>query len=106
MLSMTNSVIIHLFENTWKSISNKAIVNAHKQFSFTKNCSTQYKVVLFYEAILNNFYNRTKSIALLFDLQKAFDVGNHQLFLKKLSSYGLREPAKLCLITLMLGKEF
>lgn len=41
--------------------------------------------------VMKNFNNRTKSIAILFDFQKNFDVLNRYILLYKLYAYGTRE---------------
>ena len=60
------------------------------QFGFRKSHSTNHALIEITEKIRKALDNRKFACGIFVDLQKAFDTVNHEILLKKLEHYGLR----------------
>ena len=60
---------------------------------FLGNCSTATALAQLYDIWLTASENTELSAALLLDLSAAFDIVDHQIFLRKLASYGFSESS-------------
>ena len=59
------------------------------QSGFRRSKSTHDHFLRFYNSIIHGFNNNMKSVAIFFDLEKAFDKINHKAILLKLKSLKL-----------------
>ena len=64
------------------------------QFGFRKQHSTSHALLSIIDEIRHNLDNNTFSCGIFVDLEKAFDTVNHNILLKKLEHYGIRDVAK------------
>ena len=67
------------------------IINPH-QWGFRRGLSTDIAIGKFLERVIEGFNENKYGIGVFLDLQKAFDLVNHSLLLRKLHHYGLRGP--------------
>ena len=66
------------------------------QFGFRKNRSTELAVTNIHNALLGNLDNNMLTCTIFLDLAKAFDSVDHNILLKKLDKYGIRnKPLQL-----------
>ena len=61
-----------------------------KQFGFQKEHSTEHAILQLTNQILQSFEQNKLTIGIFIDLSKAFDTVNHNILLRKLSFYGIR----------------
>ena len=61
-----------------------------KQFGFQKDNSTEHAILQLTNQILQSFDQDKFTIGIFIDLSKAFDTVDHNILLKKLSIYGIR----------------
>ena len=64
------------------------------QFGFRKQHSTSHALLSIIDEIRHNLDNNTFSCGVFVDLEKAFDTVNHNILLKKLEHYVIRDVAK------------
>lgn len=55
-----------------------------------KKSNTEKAILNLTNQIMQNFYSNTKSFAIFVDLQKAFDLVDHNILLEKLEAYGVQ----------------
>ena len=75
-----------------KFIQKEKILNG-TQFGFQKHKSSTDAVLHLIEALQENYDNLKFSVAVFFDLAKAFNSISHKIFLKKIEAYGFSESA-------------
>ena len=78
---MYNRLYSHLIEND---------ILYDKQFGFQKEHSTEHAILQLTNQILQSFEQDKFTIGVFIDLSKAFDTVDHNILLKKLSLYGVR----------------
>ena len=61
------------------------------QFGFRKNNSTNFALLQITEKIKETIDNKKYGCGIFIDLRKAFDTVNHNILLKKLEHYGIRD---------------
>ena len=61
------------------------------QFGFRKGLSTLHAIETLQKAIIDSLISNKYCVGLFIDLKKAFDTVNHEILLKKLDFYGIRE---------------
>ena len=69
----------------------------NKQFGFQKKHSTDHAVIELVNDISNSFENNCFTLGVFIDLSKAFDTVNHDILIKKLKHYGIRNKTLLWL---------
>ena len=62
-----------------------------KQFGFQKENSTQHAILQLTNQILQSFEQNKFTIGVFIDLSKAFDTVDHNILLRKLSIYGIKD---------------
>ena len=67
----------------------------HKQFGFRKGNSTINALIQITERIKESIDKGKFGCGIFIDLRKAFDTVNHNILLKKLEHYGIRDSALL-----------
>lgn len=70
------------------------IINKY-QFGFRKAHSTSHALINLYEATLDGLETKLKTGGIYLDISKAFDTVSHDILLRKLEHYGIRENALL-----------
>ena len=63
------------------------------QFRFRKGFGTEYAIIDIYEKLLNNLDKGLNTCSIFLDLAKAFDSVSHEILLRKLFKYGIRNNA-------------
>ena len=66
-----------------------------QQFGFRSGCSTTHSLISITETINKTIEDKKFGCGVFIDLKKAFDTVNHQILLKKLEHYGIRDKALL-----------
>jgi hypothetical protein len=74
-------------------VENNVLIEA--QNGFKKNKSKDTTSQTFIESIQEALDRGLHAIGLFFDLSKAYDMINHDIFLDKLNSYGVRGESNL-----------
>ena len=60
------------------------------QFGFHSNHSNEHALISLIETIKKSLHNGEIVCGVFIDLQKAFDIVNHEILLEKLNPYGIR----------------
>ena len=63
------------------------------QFGFRKNNSTTFALLQITEKIKETIDNKKYGCGISIDLSKAFDTVNHEILLRKMEHFGIREVA-------------
>ena len=71
----------------------KFLTEQETQFGFRKNFSTAHAIINLTDSIENAFDKNKLACGVFIDLKKAFDTVGHEILLKKLCHYGIREIA-------------
>ena len=68
---------------------NKILIE--NQFGFRKKCSTYMALAVLINKVIKSLENRDYMIGVFLDFSKAFDTVDHDILLKKLCHYGIRD---------------
>ena len=68
------------------------ILSPH-QFGFRKKFGTEYAIMDMHEKLLSNLDKNLNTCSVFLDLAKAFDSVSHEILLRKLHKYGIRDQA-------------
>ena len=68
------------------------LISPH-QFGFRKKFGTEYAILDIYEKLLSNLDKGLNTCSIFLDLAKAFDSVSHEILLRKLHKYGIRNNA-------------
>ena len=79
----------HLYDQLIMHFDSHNII-ANQQCGFRKEVSTNIAIGKFFKRVYSGINEGKYGIGLFLDLQKAFDVVNHKILLKKLYHYGVR----------------
>ena len=93
--------LLSIFDKIIEKIVHKRLYNFLEQnnvlyinqFGFRKNNSTTFALLQITEKIKETIDNRKYGCGIFIDLRKAFDTVNHNILLKKLEHYGIRDDA-------------
>ena len=93
--------LLSIFDKIIEKIVHKRLYNFleqnnilyKNQFGFRKNNSTTFALLQITEKIKETIDNRKYGCGIFIDLRKAFDTVNHNILLKKLEHYGIRDIA-------------
>ena len=95
LLSIFNKIIEKLlYKQLYDFLSNNNIL-FDNQFGFRKNRSTTLALIQITERIRESIDNKKFGCGIYIDLSKAFDTVNHDILLKKLEHYGVRDTSLL-----------
>ena len=83
-----------LYKQLYDFLSNNNIL-FDNQFGFRKNRSTTLALIQITERIRESIDNKKFGCGIYIDLSKAFDTVNHDILLKKLEHYGVRDTSLL-----------
>ena len=78
---MYNRVYTHISEN---------LLLYEKQFGFQQNCSTDYAILQLTKEIYESLEKKEFTLGVFVDLSKAFDTVDHDILIKKLSYFGIK----------------
>ena len=81
-----------IFKRVMKYLEKFELLSPH-QFGFRKNFGTEYAISDIYEKLLNNLDKDLNTCSVFLDLAKAFDCVSHEILLRKLFKYGIRNNA-------------
>ena len=95
LLSIFDKIIEKLlYKQLYDFLSNNNIL-FDNQFGFRKNRSTTLALIQITERIRESIDNKKFGCGIYIDLSKAFDTVNHDILLKKLEHYGVRDTSLL-----------
>lgn len=98
-----------IFEKILKSritdYLNKNSILSKYQFGFKEGQSTQDAINMLTHNIYKSLDNRTKSLCIFVDIQKAFDSVSHSLLLEKLTKIGIRGTCHKLMKTYLSGRK-
>ena len=80
--------IVH--QQLYAFLSLKSVIY-ESQFGFQKKKSTIHSLIEIVENIRNCIENNNYGVGIFIDLKKAFDTVNHDILIKKLEHYGVRD---------------
>ena len=93
LLSIFDKIIEKLlYKQLYDFLSNNNIL-FDNQFGFRKNRSTTLALIQITERIRESIDNKKFGCGIYIDLSKAFDTVNHDILLKKLEHYGVRDTS-------------
>lgn len=105
LLPAFSKVFEKLFLSRLQMFFKKFDLLSPQQFGYTEGKSTVDAILSFYEKILSNFDEKSKTIGIFFDLTRAFDTINLAVLLKKLSDYGIRGVALKWIESFLVGRQ-
>ena len=95
-ITVCNS-ISKILEKVVKERLQKFITESHilnkSQFGFRKKHATTHAIINLFETTLDGLDNKLKVGGIFLDVSKAFDCVDHNILLKKLEFYGIRDTA-------------
>jgi len=87
------------------SFIDKNNIFSNSQFGFRKNHSAYMSLMKLYDKITQAIDNNEYCIGIFIDLSKAFDTLNHDILLKKLEFYGIRDLPNLLLKSYLMNRK-
>lgn len=75
-----------------------------RQFGFVKNSNTKSAMMDFVNTTVRTLNQSSKCLALILDLTKAFDTGNHELLIEKSNNYGIQGTALELINNYLVGR--
>ena len=90
-MSIFDKIIEKLIHKRLYSFLESHNILYHNQFGFRKNNSTTNALIQITEKIKESIDNGKYGCGIFIDLRKAFDTVNHEILLKKLEHYGIRD---------------
>ena len=90
VLSCFSKILERIMYNRLYSFLIENNILYDKQFGFQKEHSTEHAILQLTNQILQSFNQDKYTIGVFIDLSKAFDTVDHNILLKKLSFYGVR----------------
>lgn len=75
------------------------------QFGFRKNYSPQLALIKFINHILQQHDRGNFTVCVFLDLRKAFDTINHDILIKKLEHYGIRNQTLNWFVSYLSGRQ-
>ena len=91
VLPCFSKILQRIIYNRLYSFFSENIILYEKLFGFQKQHSTEHTTVHLVNKILKSFDNKCYNLGVFIDLAKAFDTVDHNIQLKKLFHYGLRD---------------
>ena len=93
LLSIFDKIIEKLMHIRLYNFFQEHNILFENQFGFRKNNSTTYALIEITEKIKESIDNKKFGCGIFIDLRKAFDTVNHDILLKKLEHYGIRDTS-------------
>ena len=91
VLPCFSKILERIIYNRLSSFFSENNILCKKQFGFQKQHSTDHAIVYLVNEILKSFENNCYTSGVFIDLTKAFDTVDHNILLKKLFHYGVRD---------------
>ena len=91
LLSIFSKIFEKLMQSRLQKFLEISEVLFSMQFGFRSGHSTEHALVTLTENIKSTLDNNRLGCGIFIDLQKAFDTVNHEILLKKLEHYGIRD---------------
>ena len=91
LLSIFDKIIEKLMHKRLYKFLDDNNILYDKQFGFRKNNSTIFSLIEITEKIKESIDNKKFGCGIFIDLRKAFDTVNHDILLRKLDHYGIRD---------------
>ena len=93
LLSIFDKIIEKLMHKRLYNFLEENDILYEKQYGFRKNNSTIFALIEITEKIKESIDNKKFGCGIFIDLRKAFDTVNHDILLRKLDHYGIRDNA-------------
>ena len=93
LLSIFSKIFEKLMQRRLQEFLETSEVLFCMQFGFRSGHSTEHALISLTESIKTTLDNKRLGCGIFIDLQKAFDTVNHEILLKKLEHYGIRDTA-------------
>ena len=98
-----------IFEKIYYSRLDKFIskhdILSNSQYGFRQNMSTNLALLELLEELTSSIDKKNKTIGVFIDLKKAFDTIDHDILLKKLDRYGVREISNNWVKSYLTGRK-
>lgn len=91
VLSIFSKILERITYNRIYSFFSTNNLFFNKQFGFQKSTSTEHAIIQLVDDITKAFSKNEYTLGVFIDLSKAFDTVDHNILLKKLENYGIRD---------------
>ena len=91
VLPCFSKILERIIYNRLSSFFSENNILYKKQFGFQEQHSTDHAIVYLVNEILKSFENNCYTLGVFIDLTKALDTVDHNIFLKKLFQYTVRD---------------
>ena len=93
VLTHINKIFVKLINARLNDFITEHGILENSQYGFRKGHSTSHGITHLHETIVESLEKKKVCVALFIDLKSAFDTINHDILIKKLDHYGVRDKA-------------